>query len=71
MAIKPKKIKQYTQRNASGMLTKEQDQFPTFDKVVDYQAGELLKGLIAGEFRDAVWRALQHAISWRDLHQVR
>lgn len=36
-----------------------------FADVVDYAAGEILKGLIAGHFRTSVFNALEIAIRWR------
>ena len=36
------------------------------DELVDWAAGEILKGLIAGELRSTVWRVLNSTISWAD-----
>jgi hypothetical protein len=38
----------------------------SFDDLVDEVAGDILKGLIAGKFRQAVFSALDLAIRWRD-----
>lgn len=37
----------------------------TFEELVDWAAGYVLKGLIAGDFRSSVWFALNEAIIWR------
>ncbi len=37
----------------------------TFDELVDYAAGEILKGLIAGNFRTQVFSMLDLTCRWR------
>lgn len=37
----------------------------TFDELVDYSAGEILKALIAGRFRTQVYLCLDMAIRWQ------
>jgi hypothetical protein len=36
-----------------------------FDELVDWAAGEILKSLIAGNFRTGVWTVLSAARQWR------
>lgn len=36
-----------------------------FAEIVDWQAGAILKGLIAGDFRTSVWTALDLAMRWQ------
>ena len=36
----------------------------TFNELVDYLAGEILKGLIAGRFHVEIFSALHTAIRW-------
>ncbi len=40
----------------------------TFNDLVDWAAGEILKGLIAGELRAVVFKVLITAGQWRDIH---
>jgi hypothetical protein len=39
-------------------------QFPTFDDLLDYAAGIVMKKLLAGEFRVGVYHAMDLAIRW-------
>ncbi len=36
----------------------------TFDELVDYHAGAILKELIAGTLKSGVWIAMDQAIRW-------
>lgn len=36
-----------------------------FEELVDWAAGYVLKGLIAGDFRSSIWFVLNEAILWR------
>jgi hypothetical protein len=40
----------------------------TFNDLVDWAAAEILKGLIAGEFRSVVFKVLVAAGQWRGIH---
>lgn len=38
----------------------------TFDELVDYWAGRILMGLLAGEFKSTVRQAIESTIRWWD-----
>lgn len=40
----------------------------TFNDLVDWAAGEILTGLIAGELRSVVFKVLVAAGQWREIH---
>lgn len=40
----------------------------TFENLVDFAAGEIMKGLIAGRFRADVWHMMNLAVRWKSVH---
>lgn len=37
----------------------------TFEELVEYQAGKILKELLAGNFKQGVFNAMELAVRWR------